>query len=201
MPIGRFGRGFFGKGRNFMLILASASPRRKELLELANYEFRCIPSDAEENMDDFQSVEQLTMDLAALKARDVFRNHPNDVVIGADTVVAIDGKVLGKPKDQADARRMLEMLSGREHRVSTGVAICSPRGEEIFCVSAGVEFYPLSAREISDYVASGEPMDKAGAYGIQGLGALLIKGICGDYYTVMGLPIAELSRRLKNHVE
>ncbi len=182
-----------------MLILASASPRRKELLEMAGFEFSCVPSSYQEDMSQECDVEELTKALALGKAEDILAQYPEAVVVGSDTVVAVDGKVLGKPADTADAEKMLSLLSGRVHTVSTGVAICTKDIREVFCVSAKVEFYPLAQKDIADYVATKEPMDKAGAYGIQGKGALLIKGIEGDFYTVMGLPIAELSRRLQKY--
>ena len=182
-----------------MLILASASPRRRELLALSGYEFSVIPSEADETVKGWLSVESLTEELALRKARDIAKQYPSDVVIGSDTVVAIDGEILGKPKDKADAKRMLRRLSGRVHTVATGVAIISETGEEIFSKSAKVEFYELSEEEIKAYVESGESEGKAGAYAIQGLGALLIKGIEGDFYTVMGLPIAALCRRLRKY--
>lgn len=182
-----------------MLILASASPRRRELLALSGYDFKVIPSNCDESVKGWLTVEALVEELARLKAEDVAKNHSGDVVIGSDTVVAIDGEVLGKPKDENDAKRMLRRLSGRVHTVSTGVAILSQKGAEVFSQTAKVEFYELSEQEIEAYVASKECMDKAGAYGIQGLGALLVKGIDGDFYTVMGLPVAALCRRLRKY--
>lgn len=182
-----------------MLILASQSPRRKELLQMAGYNFQCVPSCAEEDMSQKGGAKELTKALALCKAREVFAAHGEDIVIGSDTVVAIDDMVLGKPKDREEAKAMLMALSGRVHTVATGVAICHKGGEEVFCVAAEVEFYPLSDAEIEAYLNTNEYKDKAGAYGIQGFGALLIKGINGDFYTVMGLPIAELSRRLRKY--
>lgn len=182
-----------------MLILASQSPRRSELLQMAGFDFRCIPSNAEENIENAADTAQLTMQLALQKARAVKKDRTGDVVIGSDTVVEIDGRILGKPLNRADAVSMIKMLSGRIHTVTTGVAICTDSADEVFAVCAKVEFYDLSDGEIEAYVATGEPMDKAGAYGIQGKGALLVKGIEGDFYTVMGLPVAELARRLKNY--
>lgn len=182
-----------------MLILASQSPRRKELLEMAGFKFVCIPSDYEEDMSRSESVEEMTCRLALGKAQDVAQSHPDHVVLGSDTVVSIDGEVLGKPKDDADAMRMLSLLSGKVHKVTTAVALCTPEGPEVFSLSTDVEFYRLSQKEIEDYVLSGESRDKAGAYAIQGKGALFIKEIRGDYYTVVGLPLAEVARRLEKY--
>ena len=123
---------------------------------------------------------------------------PDETVIGADTVVSIDGEILGKPHDEADAWRMLELLSGRTHSVFTGVAVISNGKLTTFAEETRVTFFPLDDREIARYIAAGEPFDKAGAYGIQGAGALLVKGIEGDYYNVMGLPAGRLYRLLKS---
>ena len=123
---------------------------------------------------------------------------PDETVIGADTVVSIDGEILGKPHDEADAWRMLELLSGRTHSVFTGVAVISNGKLTTFAEETRVTFFTLDDREIARYIAAGEPFDKAGAYGIQGAGALLVKGIEGDYYNVMGLPAGRLYRLLKS---
>lgn len=166
---------------------------------MAGYDFCAIPANGEEDMSAQSSVGELTMKLSLAKAREIFETHGEDVVIGSDTVVAIGGKILGKPKNREEAKEMLGLLSGKVHTVYTGVAIITPDGEETFCSAAEVEFYPLSEAEIEEYLATDEYKDKAGAYGIQGFGALLIKGIRGDYYTIMGFPIAEVARRLKKH--
>ena len=183
-----------------MIILASASPRRKELLTMAGIEYTCIPSDAEENVPEGLDACAVPEYLSGVKAKAVFHQHPNDTVIGSDTIVYIDGKILGKPANKDEAFQMLKMLSGRTHTVYTGVTILSPGKEDRFTSSTAVEFYELSDEEILQYIDSGEPMDKAGSYGIQGLGAVLVKKITGDYFTVMGLPIAETVRRLKNQL-
>ena len=184
-----------------MLILASASPRRQELMEKLNRPFLCEPAKGEELLPDHFPVEDAAEYLACHKAREIFEKHREDqdppVVIGSDTVVIMDGRIYGKPQDEADAERMLRELSGRTHEVRTGVTIISPKGRESFTSSTEVTFYELSDEEIKAYVATGEPMDKAGAYGIQEEGALLVKEIKGDYYTVMGLPVAEVARRLR----
>lgn len=182
-----------------MIILASASPRRKELLSMAGINYTCIPSDAAETVPEGLSASAIPEYLSGLKADAVFCQHPTDTVIGSDTIVYIDGRVLGKPGSKSEAYVMLKTLSGRKHTVYTGVTILSPGREDRFTSSTEVEFYELSDEEILNYIDSGEPMDKAGAYGIQGLGAVLVKRIIGDYFTVMGLPIAETVRRLREH--
>lgn len=180
-----------------MIILASASPRRRELLTQAGFDYQCIPSDAEEIIPVGTPIDRVTEHLSFLKAEAVFAKHPDDIVIGSDTVVAIDGEILGKPKTAEEAFFMLKKLSGRIHTVFTGVTILSPVGRSSFTSATEVEFYSLSDDEIREYIATGEPMDKAGAYGIQGSGCVLVKRINGDYFTVMGLPIAETARRLR----
>lgn len=180
------------------LILASASPRRRELLQLAADDFTVIPAVGEERPDlslpPAESVERL----ARQKAEEVSGKYPEATVIGADTMVFCGKAALGKPKDAEDAKRMLSVLSGREHSVITAVAIArNGRSVKVFSEETRVEFYPLSDEEIDAYVRSGEPMDKAGAYGIQGSGALLVKSINGDYYNVMGLPVGRVYRELK----
>ena len=181
-----------------MLILASKSPRRKELLSIITREFEIIPAVGEERADkSFPPAEYVT-ELARHKAEEIACSHRSNIVIGADTVVAIDGEILGKPTDAADAKRMLSKLSGREHSVFTGVCIIREDANISFCEETKVRFFDLSGQEIDAYIATGEPFDKAGAYGIQELGALLVSGITGDYYNVMGLPVGRLSRELKN---
>ncbi|MBO6163760.1 MAG: septum formation inhibitor Maf [Lachnospiraceae bacterium] len=183
-----------------MLILASQSPRRMELLDLAGLKYICIPSDADETVPAELAAEDTPEYLAVRKADAVLAEHPEDVVLGADTLVVMDGKPLGKPANEAEARDMLRRLSGREHYVYTGVAILSKDRRSVFTSVTKVEFFPLSDREIDAYIATGEPMDKAGAYGIQGRGALLVKRIRGDYFTVVGLPVAEVVRHLPAEV-
>ncbi len=180
-----------------MLILASASPRRRELLEMIGIPFTCIPSQGEEEAPEELAVEKLAEYLALQKAEDVQRHYPKDTVLGSDTLVEIDGEVLGKPGSQEEAFSMILRLSGRSHRVYTGVSILPPRSRESFTRVTQVEFYSLTDEEIREYICTGEPMDKAGAYGIQGRGATLVKQIQGDFYTVMGLPIAEVARKLR----
>lgn len=189
------------------IILASGSPRRKELLERAGYNFEVKVSDASEDINGkIPEPKDFVIELARRKAGDVsekeiacrLRNDDKTpfIVIGADTVVALDDKILGKPKDKADAANMLQSLSGRSHHVYTGVSLVYYDGEKTrdkcFYECTEVVFYPMTDEEISWYVATGEPLDKAGSYGIQGKGGLFVKEICGDYNNVVGLPIARL---------
>lgn len=176
------------------VILASASPRRKELLGYVVPHFDIIPADVDETLPDGISADNSAEFLAVKKAEHVSALHPESIVIGSDTVVIVGGEILGKPADEADAYRMLKMLSGKVHRVVTGVCISKGEKKRSFSESTKVEFYPLSDEEIRAYISTGDPMDKAGAYGIQGEGCILIKGIEGDFFTVMGLPAARLKR-------
>ena len=177
-------------------ILASASPRRKEILENAGFTFDIIVSDVDENITEDLSPSETVEELAKRKALAVWEENKDAVVFGCDTVVAVDGKILGKPRDDDEAFDMIKMLSGKAHTVSTGVCICSSDKVSVFSNTTNVEFYPLSDETIRSYVATGESRDKAGAYGIQGYGSVLIKEIKGDYFSVMGLPVSESSRVL-----
>lgn len=181
------------------ILLASGSPRRKELMKMAGLKFAVMPADVPEIVPDSVPPERRAAFLAELKAAYMSVRHPEKIIIGADTVVLCEGRLLGKPKDAEEAKEMLRFLSGKVHTVYTGVSIIYSDEEdaETFLSETQVEFYELSEAEIEAYVASGEPMDKAGAYGIQGRGCTLVKRIEGDYFTVMGLPIAELVRRLR----
>lgn len=180
------------------IILASGSPRRRELFGLITSDFEVIVSDAEETVPDGTAPADVPVLLSRIKAQAVAADHPDSIVIGADTVVIIDNKILGKPADSSDAFRMLRMLSGREHQVVTGVTIvCEAKGiSKSFSQTTSVRFYPLSDKEINEYIATGEPFDKAGAYGIQGAGGMLAETICGDYFNIVGLPAARLGREL-----
>lgn len=169
------------------LILASSSPRRKELLSKLDYPFEIIPSGVEENSVATQPTE-LVQELATLKATDVFAKHSDCVVLGCDTVVDFQGEIMGKPKDRADASRMLHALSGKTHCVHTGVCILSPIGKWLFCDTTEVHFRVLSEREIADYVALGEADGKAGAYGIQD-DSHFAASFSGDFDNVVGLPV------------
>ena len=179
------------------MILASQSPRRRELLGQMGFSFTVRPAKGEELPHPELTPAQLVEELARQKALEVSAEaETDDVVVAADTVVAIDGKVLGKPHDKVHAAQMLSALSGREHTVYTGVAV--KRGETLLVEheATQVRFRPLTEREIDLYIQTGEPMDKAGSYGIQGYGALLVEGIRGDYFNVVGLPICRLGRML-----
>lgn len=179
------------------MILASQSPRRRELLGQMGFSFTVRPAKGEELPHPELTPAQLVEELARQKALEVSAEaETDDVVVAADTVVAIDGVVLGKPRDKAHAAEMLSALSGREHTVYTGVAV--KRGETLLVEheATQVRFRPLTQREIDLYIQTGEPMDKAGSYGIQGYGALLVEGIRGDYFNVVGLPICRLGRML-----
>ena len=178
------------------VILASASPRRKELLGYIVPRFEIIPADVDEILPKEIPAEKSAEFLAVKKAEHISAQYPESIVIGSDTVVIVDGEILGKPADEADAYRMLKKLSGKVHTVVTGVCISKCEKKKSFSEATRVEFYPLSEEEIRGYIATGDPMDKAGAYGIQGEGCVLIKGIEGDFFTVMGLPAARLKREL-----
>lgn len=179
------------------LILASASPRREELLRQVGCEFAIVTSEAEEDNEQELPPAALAVDHARAKAAAVAAKAARgDVVIGADTIVVLDGKVYGKPRDDDDARRMLGELAGRGHQVITGVAVA--RGGEVWTDFAVTEvaFRPLDAATVDWYVATGEPLGKAGAYAIQGAGALLVEGIAGCYANVVGLPLVTLDKLL-----
>lgn len=196
------------------IILASASPRRKELLEQIGLEFEICPAKGEEIITK-TIPEEVVMELSKQKAEEVAAmvvafaeenkeiTTPSDIlVIGADTVVAYDGQILGKPKDETDAKRMLSMLSGNTHSVFTGVTLVlidksGRAGEVVFYEKTDVTMHAMTEAEIERYVASGEPMDKAGAYGIQGKCAIYIEKITGDYNNVVGLPITRIYQELK----
>ncbi len=183
------------------IILASASPRRRDLLSLADINFKVEPSDMNELLPENITPSQAVTSLARGKAEDIFGKHPNDTVLSADTVVSLEGEILGKPADDVDAFRMLKMLSGRTHKVYTGVCIMSSEKTVVFDESTDVTFYELTDSEIYDYIATKEPADKAGAYGIQGKGSLLVKCINGDYFNVVGLPLARTVKELKKFPE
>lgn len=182
------------------LILASGSSRRKELLEQIGLEFVVLPSQCEEVITSTKP-EQVVQELALQKARDVAAGQTEGIVLGSDTVVAYDGKILGKPATKEEAIEMLTMLQGNTHQVYTGVALvdCENLEKEpkVFYEKTSVMVYPMTGAEIQSYVDSGDPMDKAGSYGIQGAFGAYIKGIRGDYYNVVGLPIGSVYQELK----
>ncbi len=195
------------------IILASSSPRRRELMAQAGFAFEVLVSEADETIETetpVEMVEVLSERKAAAVAEEIKRQgfaEESILLVGADTMVAIDGKKLGKPKDEKGAEEMLEELSGRTHQVYTGVTLIRLKKAEngsilqesrTFSEGTDVSFYPLTKEEIRSYIATGEPMDKAGAYGIQGKAAVFVKEIKGDYNNVVGLPIARLYQELKN---
>ena len=215
------------KEQNVRLVLASASPRRRELLLQIGLEFTVMPSTKEENAKTTEAG-ALVQELSRQKAADIWeqlsggqgqnpdtdqeqiseetqepnlngKRQPELLVIGADTVVCCEGKILGKPHSREAAAEMLTALQGRSHEVYTGVTLYSQSETVTFFECTQVEFYPMTEAEISDYIDSKEPMDKAGAYGIQGLGARCVKGIRGDYNNVVGLPVGRLYQELKSH--
>ncbi len=177
------------------LILASQSPRRKALLALFGRPFLVKVADIDETMDLSKSPYDEVARVARCKAQAIARAD-GDVLIAADTIVVCEGKVLGKPHSAQEAKQMLQLLSGRDHQVMTGVALLWGDRERVFTEVTDLHFKPLSPREIDRYVASGEPMDKAGAYGIQGGAALFCEKMVGDYYNVMGLPVCRLGQEL-----
>ena len=178
------------------LILASASPRRKELLGLFHIPFTIRIADIDETMDATKSPFEEVARVSRLKALAVNREE-EDIVIAADTIVVCEGTVLGKPGTEAEAVSMLSLLSGRDHQVMTGCTVLKGNRAETFTEVTDLHFRHLSQKEIENYVASGEPMDKAGAYGIQGGAALFCERMVGDYYNVMGLPVCRLGQVLK----
>lgn len=179
-----------------MVILASASPRRRELLLQVGVQFAVDPAHIDESRRADETPGEYVQRLAVEKARVVAGRHPGDVVLGADTTVVLDGEIMNKPADAADAERMLRALSGRTHQVLTGVAVVRSGRELVRLETTEVTFAEVGEPELRAYVASGEPMDKAGAYGIQGYAARWIPRIEGDYFNVVGLPLALVVRLL-----
>lgn len=189
------------------LILGSQSPRRRELLERMGLRFRVLTADIDETKFETEDPEASVRRICEAKARAVAgrlrkeASADGKLILSSDTIVVLDGRILGKPHDEAEARAMLAALSGREHQVFTAFTLL-PAGTEdaapyTRCEKTFVKFRELSEAEIAAYAATGEPMDKAGAYGIQGYGAMLVEGIRGDYFTVMGLPVCRLAEALK----
>ena len=179
------------------IILASASPRRRELLSLADIKYSLCIKSVDETVPEGLTPEEGAEYTAEQKTLPVALANPDAIVIGADTIVVQGDEVFGKPADEEDARRMLYRLSGKEHKVITGVCLTAGDVRVKFHETSTVRFYKLDRDEINRYIKSGEPMDKAGAYGIQGKGALLVESIEGDFYNVVGLPIARLARELR----
>jgi septum formation protein len=179
------------------LILASASPRRAELLQNAGIPFIVEPAHVAEQPTEDEQPLQYAQRLARDKARAIFARHPDSVVLGADTVVVVDEHLLEKPRDTRDAARMLGMLSGRAHQVITGVCVVATGYEQTEAETTEVRFSAISESEVANYVQSGEPMDKAGAYAIQGLASRWVERIDGCYFNVVGLPVPRLYRMLQ----
>lgn len=180
-----------------MLILASQSPRRKELLTMLGLEFTIITADIDETMDSALSVEQAVAQVCQKKAEAVGKDHPGDLIVAADTVVVVDDNILGKPRDPAHAKEMLHLLSGRTHEVLTAFCLWRDGQVEAHVERTEIRFKPLSDAEIDAYVATGSPLDKAGAYGIQEQAGIFVESIHGDYYNVMGLPLCALVKGLR----
>jgi septum formation protein len=189
-----------------VLVLASSSPRRAELLRNAGFSFAVQPADIDERLGEQEAAQNYVERLAREKALAVFQTRPGDYVLGADTTVVVDGEILVKPQDGEDAARMLRSLSGRVHQVITGVCLASPGADgnrgtyqlETGSETTLVTMTELSEEEIRQYVATGDPLDKAGAYGIQGIASRWILRIEGDYYNVVGLPVALVYKWLRN---
>ena len=178
-----------------VLILASKSQRRKDLFQLIGLDFSVICSDADENVD-FTTPEEFVEKLSLRKAQAVKQGRSNCCVVGSDTIVWLDNKVIGKPKDEEDAFRILKSLSGRTHTVYTGVAVLTDDSTDVCHDTTKVTFEELSDEDIRAYIASGEPMDKAGAYGIQGPAAVFVKHVEGCYFTIIGMPMHKLHKML-----
>ena len=182
------------------IILASASPRRRELLTQIGLKFEIMPSHKEERMQENRPA-QVVMGLAMDKAEDIFGQVGEDektdvLVIGADTIVALDNIILGKPKDEEDALKMLRFLQGKTHQVYTGVCMVTADEAQVFYEKTDVTMYPADEEQLIEYIRTGEPMDKAGSYAIQGQGCVLVQEIHGDYNNVVGLPVAQIWQRL-----
>ncbi|MFZ1134310.1 MAG: Maf family protein [Candidatus Korobacteraceae bacterium] len=179
------------------LVLASASPRRAELLRNAGVSFTVEPAHIPEQPMTNEAPLEYAKRLARDKARAIFERHPDNVVLGADTIVVVDEHLLEKPRDEQDAARMLRLLSGRAHEVITGVCVVAPAFERTDAEVTEVRFSALSETEIAGYIATGEPMDKAGAYAIQGIASRWVEGIDGCYFNVVGLPVPRVSRMMR----
>ena len=181
------------------IILASGSPRRREILANTNAKFDVLTSDVDERIFKFEEPTQLVLRLAFEKCMDIAINNPESLVIGADTIVVLDNEILGKPKNEDEAFDMLSKLSNREHQVITGMSIVNIENNKkiVDYTISNVKFKNVTDQDIRDYISTGECLDKAGSYGIQGYGALLVKEIQGDYFNIVGLPISKLSDILK----
>jgi len=191
---------FLSKEVIIMIILASSSPRRAKLLKDAGINFIVESSDIKEEFNPLDKPEDIVVNLAQQKAQAVSKNHHDDIIIAADTIVVYQNEILGKPVDEEDAYRMLKMLSSEVHQVYTGV--CLQKGDKIksFCSKTAVKMKKLSDLEIRGYIQTHEPMDKAGAYGIQGLGGALVESYQGDFFTIVGLPLKDLLAALNEFI-
>ncbi len=179
------------------IVLASQSPRRRELMTLMGLNYEAVVSEVEETVPENAEPGALVERLALEKAQAVFEQHSDACVIGADTIVYIDGEILGKPLDDADAANILKRLQGRSHTVYTGVAVLAPGRTDVRHDEARVTFAPMTDAEIAWYIVTGEPRDKAGAYGIQGPGGMFVERVEGNYFTVIGMPLPLLYRMLR----
>lgn len=180
-----------------VFILASQSPRRKELLQRILPEFKIVPAKIDEKVNEKDTPIEYVQKMACRKAQQIAKDYPDDIVIGCDTIVALDNKILGKPVSRTDGYNMLSMLSGKTHDVYTSVVLTKNKQKLATTVLSRVTFYTLSDQEINGYLETNDYLDKAGGYGIQGQGALFVKQIKGDYYSIVGLPIATLHRMLQ----
>ena len=183
------------------VILASASPRRQELIKLIFDSVEILPADCDETLPEGIGAREAVEYLSKIKNEASSElTEKENLIISADTVVAVGDKILGKPVDEEDARRMISLLSGKVHQVYTGVTLSLNGKVKTFSEKTDVEFFDLTEEEIEEYISSKEPYDKAGAYGIQGKAGLLVKGINGDYYNVVGFPIARLKRAIEEFI-
>jgi septum formation protein len=184
------------------VVLASASPRRQELIKLIFDSVEILPADCDETLPEGIGAREAVEYLSKIKNDASAKlTEKENLVISADTVVAVDNEILGKPVDKEDARRMISLLSGKVHQVYTGVTLSLNGKTKTFSEKTNVEFFDLTENEIEEYISSKEPYDKAGAYGIQGKAGLLVKGINGDYYNVVGFPIARLKREIEEFIK
>lgn len=180
------------------IILASRSPRRQELLRLVVPEFRIETADIDETMDERRPAAEEVARVCALKAAEIAQKYPKDLIVAADTIVVLRGKILGKPRNVSEASEMLHLLSGQYHEVLTGLCVQQADRRETRVIASKIHFRPLSDAEIAAYIRTGEPMDKAGAYGIQGKASVFVDDLQGDYFSVMGLPLQPLCMLLRS---
>ncbi len=181
------------------IILASGSPRRKELMEMLKFEFKVIASDIDEVIEETLPFEEIVKSLAHQKALAVFNEHKDSLVIGSDTIVVADNKILGKPHSKLQAREMMNMIKNNQHQVMTAVSFISSKEEKVICDKATVHFNDIEFGEIEKYIETKEPYDKAGGYAIQGWAGKYIRSIEGNFYTIMGLPIDIVYKYLKEY--